>query len=153
MIRGPHCPHAKQAEMIPGVSPIRRCTLHREEGSVSPVYPSEVDAHLMEAGMKLGPQTVRPTTSQKDAPRIVSPEEGLEYRVPYGAVPEIELRGSVDGESRRVYWYVNGELLGEAEPGRPVFWNAVPGVATVRLVDSFGQSDVKRVKVVVQEEP
>jgi len=64
-------------------------------------------------------------------------DEGIEYRAPFGRDIELELRANVDGEARRVYWYADGQLIGESEPGRSLFWQPQAGTTTIRGLDSF----------------
>ncbi len=151
MLRSDRCPHAKQALMIPGVSPIRTCNVHRETEHDPPIYPSEVTAHLVNAGLKLGVAAERRSDFEKIPPRIISPEEGVEYRVQFGMEPEIEFRANVDGEARKLFWYIDGTLLGETDPSRSFFWRARPGSFVVRAVDSLGASDAVRIRVQAQE--
>ncbi|HYD49700.1 MAG TPA: penicillin-binding protein 1C [Terriglobales bacterium] len=145
------CPHAKQGLIIPGVSPIKLCEVHRS-GADAAVFPSEVDAHYASAGLRLSGTMQRAVTATaKLAPRVISPEEGLEYRSQLGKPIELELRANVDGEVRQLHWYVDGEWIGESPPGRSLFWRATPGARTIRVLDSLGGSDAVRVKILPQE--
>lgn len=146
-----NCPHHKKALVIPGVSPIERCNIHRNGTEGEAIYPSEVSAHFYNVGVNLSPTAPKITAVEKQPPRIVSPEQGVEYRAEYGKETEIELRANVDGESREVFWYVDGALIGQTVPGRSLFWKAHAGASTIRAIDSFGQSDAVKVKVAVQE--
>lgn len=152
LVRTESCPHGKHALVVPGVSPIKTCDVHRSgESGVIAVRSSEVTAHLMEEGLQLGLRKAVASSARKIAPRIVSPERGVEYRTELGKDTELELRANLDGEAARVYWYVDGELVGDSEPAKPVFWRATPGVMTIRAVDSFGGSDAVKIKILPQE--
>ena len=91
------------------------------------------------------------SVTPKRPPRILTPEEGVEYRWQFGKETELELRADVDGEASRVFWYVDGNLIGETPPGRSLFWEATTGNRTIRVLDSFGASDAVRISVTPQE--
>ena len=144
LVRTESCPHGKHALVVPGVSPIKTCDVHRSgESGVIAVRSSEVTAHLMEEGLQLGLRKAVASSARKIAPRIVSPERGVEYRTELGKDTELELRANLDGEAARVYWYVDGELVGDSEPAKPVFWRAI----------GFSKSTVKAPKILRSTTP
>ena len=45
-----------------------------------------------------------------------------------------------DADSRRVYWFVDAELVGTSGSGETLFWSARPGTFLVRAVDDQGRA-------------
>lgn len=147
-----NCPHQKRALIIPGVSPIRECDIHRDGGHEKSIYSSEIAVHFQNVGINLGGHLPISTSGRKSPPRIISPEEGVEYRAKFGSDTELELRARIDGEASGAFWYADGSLIGRSEPGRPLFWKAKAGKVTIRVIDSFGLSDAVTINVTPQEQ-
>ncbi len=175
-IPGPHCPRAISTWFIPGVSPIAVCDIHREvlvdgrsglracrEGpqAVSKVFefwPTDLLKIFRQAGM---PRRLPPgwepscgivAEARGRPPQITSPLQGIEYNVrSSGANDAIPLSAVADADALKLYWFVDGKLVGQAADGRPLFWPAAPGRYTVRVVDDQGRSDSRDLLVTLAD--
>ena len=93
------------------------------------------------------------------APRIRSPQRSLVYHAPapgdegVGVGVPVEVEGSVpfsavvDGDARRMFWFVDQRLVATARPGERYFWTPRPGRFTVRVVDDLGRAAVETIRV------
>ena len=168
---GPFCPRQSLSWFIPGVSPIARCEVHREvlvdrgsgrrlcrarEGAARAVHefwPSDLRRLFARAGLpRREPPPYEPDCSPAmpspgRPPAIGSPLEGVAYLVRPGAGERVALNASADADAQRLSWFVDRELVGRSEPGRPLWWTARPGRYTVRVVDERGRSDSRQLLV------
>lgn len=172
----PRCPHRTQVSIIPGVSPIRKCDIHREvhvvratglracavdpsrtEPRVYEVWPSDL-AHLFErAGLaRRQPPPYEPRCELAQVgqgpakpPEMTSPQDGLVYNVRPSDLeaPTIPLTAVADADVRELRWFVDNEFLGSGGNGRPMFWKPVPGTHRVRVVDDRGHGDSATIQV------
>jgi len=163
-LRSPWCPHGKTGWIIPGVSPIKTCAVHRqifvnpanglrlcrgEEARGQPQVAEFWDSDVLElfrlAGLRRNPPPpfAKPCDDLAggDAgarpPSIVSPLAGLGYPVRADGSSAIEFSSVSDGGRRRLFWFVDDAYVGE---GGTVFWPGKPGQFVVRVVDDQGQS-------------
>lgn len=163
-LRSPWCPHGKTGWIIPGVSPIKTCAVHRqvfinpanglrlcrgEEGSGQPQIAEFWDSDVLELFRLAGVRRATPPPFAKpcedlaggDAgahpPTIVSPLAGMGYPIRAGGNSRIEFSGISDGGRHRLFWFVDDTYVGE---GNTVFWPGKPGQFAVRVVDDQGQS-------------
>ncbi|NMO15373.1 penicillin-binding protein 1C [Pyxidicoccus fallax] len=173
-IPGPHCHRKTSTWFIPGTSPIRACDVHREilvdtrtglrscapgpttRAEVFEFWPSDLLRLFQKAGL---PRRVPPRedascglehgASEGTPPRITTPEEGVDYNVRASATgPQtVPLVVVTDADVRRVFWFVDEQLVGTAPRGEPLHWAARPGTYIVRAVDDRGRSDVRTLRV------
>jgi len=173
--RSPWCPHGKTGWIIPGVSPIKTCAVHRrifvnpanglrlcrgEEGRGAPRVAEFWDSDVRELFRLAGVRRDPPPPFEKpcedleggDAgahpPSILSPQAGLSYPVRPGGNSAIEFSGVSDGGRRRLFWFVDDTYVGE---GGTVFWPGRPGQFVVRVVDEQGQSAARVLTAVAVE--
>jgi penicillin-binding protein 1C len=173
-LAGEHCPHRRKGLIVPGVSSLRTCVVHREvlidvatgqrvcDESYRGVVRREVmevwDSDLLKlfelAGlsrrtpppfMQICPAPDAETRGAR-APQILSPQEGVVYQLRPHQESErrIELSAVRDGGRSALFWFIDDELVGE---GESVFWSGRPGSFTVRVVDDQGQVAVRTVQV------
>lgn len=163
----PSCPHKKETLFIPGVSPIKTCTIHREilidKGSglrrcsnigegvrkVFEFWPTDLLNLFTEAGLKrnLAPEFEQgcggmPTISPI---LIISPEATVEYALEEDQ--EIAFQATTDAQSRQLFWFLDNSLVGTSKSTDTFFWRSKPGDYKVRVVDEFGDSNETRLKV------
>ncbi|MCK9605064.1 MAG: penicillin-binding protein 1C [Methylomonas sp.] len=158
------CPYKKTGWMIPGVSPIQACTLHRpirinpvnglrqcpEEESAGETRVAEFwDSDELEAFRQSGvrrdipPAFERPCAqiSASDAatepPKIVSPQAGVSYPVRAGQPGSIEFSAVSSAGKSRLFWFVDDHFAGE---GATLLWPAKPGNYQVVVVDGQGRA-------------
>jgi penicillin-binding protein 1C len=148
MVATKHCAHKKWATLIPGVSPIQECDVHRGDSETH--YSSEVNVHLASIGIhRLRMKSLRKSPITHP-PRIISPEAGVEYCLTKTHGQEIPLQVSLDGEAESVFWYADGTLLGSAKAGEIFYWTPTVGTYIIRAVDSLGLGDAVKVTISVQ---
>ena len=166
---GPACPRRITTWFIPGVSPIATCTVHREV-SIDPrtglrscdpavgrrevfeFWPSDLLKLFRTAGIpRRVPPPFAPECARADAngiaPRISSPQPTLSYDVPATGSAEIPFSAVADADARRLFWFVDDALVGVADAGETLFWQARRGEHVVRVVDDQGRSDEHNLSV------
>ena len=163
-LRSPWCPHGKTGWIIPGISTIKTCAVHRQihinpstglrlcrgdEGSSQPRVAEFWDSDVLELFRLAGVRRDTPPPFEKpcddleggDAgahpPAIISPLAGLTYPIRADGNSAIEFSSVSDGGRRRLFWFVDDTYVGE---GKTVFWPGRPGQFIVRVVDEQGQS-------------
>ncbi|QSQ23338.1 penicillin-binding protein 1C [Pyxidicoccus parkwayensis] len=173
-IPGAHCHRKTSTWFVPGVSPIRACDVHREvlvdtrtglrtcvpgpstRTQVFEFWSSDLLRLFQKAGL---PRRVPPAedatcgleqrASAGTAPQITTPEEGVDYnlRVSAKEPQTVPLAVVTDADVRRVFWFVDEQLVGTAPRGEPLHWAARPGTYVVRAVDDQGRSDARTLTV------
>lgn len=166
-VPGPFCPTTTMLT-IPGTTRLSRCAMHRRifvdaatgeqvageclrDRAHRPVLltvePAEMVAWMIARGQQVN--AVPPLSAgcgaipDRDPPRIVSPDAATPYVVRRDAPAEhqrIALTARVAADVRRLYWYQDGELVGAAGVGEPVFVAARPGSHRLVVVDDTGRS-------------
>jgi len=172
---GPHCSHTVQTRVIPGVSPIDACDVHRlvhldHEGhrrceavpgvthdEVFEVWPSDVARQFERAGLarRVLPPAAEGCAASDDPrsgeppPRILSPQPEMTYELRRDKAEEarLPLVAHADGAVRSVTWFSGSEVLGTVAPGKPLEWAAPSGRHELRVVDDRGR--VARVSITV----
>jgi penicillin-binding protein 1C len=158
------CPHGKDGWIIPGVSPIKTCTLHRPirinpanglrlcpedngpgETRVAEFWDSDELEAFRQAGVRRDnpPPFEHPCADTEaggaggEAPKIVSPQAGVSYPVRGGQAGNIEFSAIAAGGRHRLFWFVNDDFMGD---GATVLWPAKPGRFEIVVVDEQGRS-------------
>lgn len=158
------CPHTKQGWIIPGISPIKSCALHRPirinpanglrrcpedqspaETRVAEFWDSDELEAFRQAGVRrdIPPAFERPCvqTAGGDtamaAPGITSPQAGVSYPVRAGLRNNIEFSAVTSAGNSRLFWFVDDQFAGE---GTTVLWPAKPGRFQVVAVDGQGRA-------------
>lgn len=163
-LRSPWCPHGKTGWIIPGVSPIKICAVHRQihvdpasgrrlcRGDekrgipqVAEFWDSDVLMLYRLAGLRREPppafakpcDDLAGTDSGAHPPSITSPQASMTYPIRDGGQDTIEFSSISAGDRRHLFWFVDDAYVGE---GATVHWPAKPGHFVVRVVDAQGQS-------------
>ena len=163
-LRSPWCPHGKTGWIIPGVSPLKTCEVHRQihvnpatglrlcrgdESRDQPLVAEFWDSDVRELFRLAGVRREAPPPFEKpcadlaggDAgshpPTILSPQPGLAYPLRADGQSKVEFAAVSDGGRHRLFWFVDGAYIGE---GNSLLWPGKPGRFTVRVVDEQGQS-------------
>ncbi len=158
------CPHGKEGWIIPGVSPIKTCALHKpirinpanglrlcpEDDSPGEIRVGEFwDSDELEAFRQAGVRRDIPppyqhhcatnenTASTGEAPKIISPQAGVSYPARSGQRNGIEFSAVSAGGSRRLFWFVDDHFVGE---GNTVLWPARPGRFDIVVADDQGSA-------------
>jgi len=165
---GRYCPHTLTSWFIPGVSPIRVCTVHRAAAvdvatgmrscrgipqrtrmAVFEFWPSDLLAIFRTAGISLKEPPPFAEACSLDqraasglAPEITSPQSDLVYAVRSEQPLDhrIPLNAVADGDVRQLYWFVGNRYVGASEPGRPLMWTPQSGAFDIRVVDDHGRA-------------
>ena len=174
------CQHRTQGWFIPGVSPIRPCSLHREilvdaatglrvarDDGTRPVrreihecWPPDMLELFRQAGL---PRRGAPAFAEGEAassladgegrPRIVSPIMKRTYtlRAHDATKQTIPLRAETAAGVRQVFWFAGTEFIGSASPIESLLWKATPGTWKLQALDDHGRSSVCEVRVEMVE--
>lgn len=165
---GPYCPTAISEIYLPDRSPDKECQFHQaiqiddltglrlppdyagERKSHTKVYlqwPARVGSWMEASGspperipqLLPGWQGLLPGAS----PVIRSPSQDCQYRLREGidrTYQKICLEASAGSDVHRLYWFIDGELLGTVKPGERLFYLPVPGRHRLVCQDDFGRS-------------
>jgi penicillin-binding protein 1C len=172
---GAFCRRRSRAPVIPGVSPIAPCAVHREllvdaatgrracrrEGARPEVFefwPSDLLRLFRQAGIarRVPPPYadgcgLTERAGRGLAPAIASPLSGVTYYARPGASEPIPFSATSDADARELWWFVDGAFVGRSPSGRPFFWTPRPGRALVRVVDDQGRADARVLEVALSE--
>ena len=167
------CKHCVTDWFIPGVSPIKSCTLHRDvlveaatglritcdDGTrtirheVHEFWPPDMLALFREAGLPrreppAWSQDERPTDGGK-GPRIVSPITKRTYTMSasQGSRKSIPLRAETSAGVQQVFWFAGEQYLGSSKPVEAFSWSPTPGDWQIQALDDHGRSATCSVKV------
>ena len=174
---GPHCGTVVTDLYLTNASPVTTCSFHRStlldaatgyrlppdrvagRSVVEKTYvnwPPRVAAWFKQNGYPLEelppllPETHK--TLPGAGPEINSPAAGSHYYLRPG-IPEefqkIALEAAAGSEVRKLYWFVDGVLLGTTAPGETLFYLPKPGKHQVVCEDDHGRSS--RVELVISE--
>ncbi len=171
---GPHCPRTTRSWFIPGVSPIKVSSVYRaididrrtglrscgKDDDTEPVvyefWPSNLHAVFRRAGIAIRrPPPWSPgcgldeTSTTGFAPRIRSPQRSLVYHAAPSGTGQgnVLFSAVVDGDVRRMFWFVDHRLVASTAPGENYFWTPRTGQFTVRVVDDLGRADSETIRV------
>jgi penicillin-binding protein 1C len=170
------CTQTRWEAYIPGVSPTKSCSIHREicvdsesgclvcsrcrsegqyETRTVEWWPSQVAMFLASNHTPPAPipphNPACPTFGTTEPPRIVAPQPGLEVHIRPGIPLEdqqIALSGSVSRACGEMYWFLNGDLIWRGPPGAPAFLVPTAGDHRLCLKDDAGRTATTRLVVV-----
>ena len=158
------CTQHVEGWFIPGVSPIKTCSVHREvlvdaaSGLRVPVddgtrrlrrevyefWPSEFLTLFDRAGIprRIPPPLLRDTGSELASragqkPVIVSPSN---KEILLAATKMIPLRAKTDGDVREIFWFAGTQFVGKAAANQVLEWTALAGDYEITALDDHGRS-------------
>lgn len=173
-----YCPAQEKAGFIPGVSPIKKCHIHRlihvdkrtglracqpgksSKPSVYEFWPSDLLAVFSEAGIaRRLPPPFLPECRQRNfsvvgvKPRISSPLSNVSYIFRSGKQQDqtIAFSAITDADVKTLYWFINESYLGKTAAGVPYYWLSRPGTYNVRVIDDHGRADLRKLNVEVAD--
>ncbi len=172
---GRYCPVTAPGWFIPGISPIKVSTVHRAvpidrasgrracyfdpattRREVFEFWPSDLLKIFRQAGVKrrLPPPFLQACTLEQQAsggaaPKITSPSAAITYTLRTDRLAEerIAFEAVSDGDVKRLYWFVDNRLAGQARAGELFFWPAAAGDFTVSVLDDHGRSNEVAIRV------
>ena len=160
----PWCPHGKSGWIIPGISPLKTCAIHRQirinranglrlcqgdkhpgEDHIAEFWDSDELEMFRQAGVRrdIPPPFDQPCDdtaanhTDVNPPKIVSPQSGLSYPARLGQQSSIEFSAISGGGRHRLFWFLDDNFIGE---GETIHWLSKPGRFLIAVVDDQGQS-------------
>ncbi len=165
---GAHCPRSLPGWFIPGTSPLKVNTIHRQipvlvanglracthrppetRLAVHSFWPSELQAIFHRAGLiQHGPPpfgepcSLEQQAAHGDPPQIRNPQHGLSYTLHSGPVEHnlIPLQASSEAGVERLYWFADQRLIGHVASGETLYWSAEVGDWQLTVSDDHGRS-------------
>jgi penicillin-binding protein 1C len=158
------CTQRVEGWFIPGVSPIKTCSVHREilvdaaSGLRVPVddgtrklrrevyefWPSEFLTLFERAGIprRVPPPFIQGTGCELASragqkPVIVSPNN---KEILLAATKTIPLRAKTDGDVREIFWFAGKQFVGKAASNQVLEWTALAGDYEITALDDHGRS-------------
>ncbi len=140
------CPERVEDLAIRGISSQAGCRVHRcIEGDVTENWPTDVAAFLARKGMSAGAATEgHHQAGVERTVRIVSPHTGDAFRwmgQESHSSQQVALLGHSSRSSDTLYWFIDGEFLGEIDAGNPLMWTLKVGTHRALCVGEDGKSD------------
>ena len=168
MLPSSHCPSSKFDYYIPSVSPNSVCTIHKEvyvdKGTGSALcshcrvgrthrrvvyeeWPVSIGTWLKRSGFAI-PEMPSHFSGciglvAGYRPIVSSPTEDSEYQIRAGIPLEnqkILLQASVSNRTKKVFWFLNGQLIFSGDSAEQVFLTPVAGKHRLTCVDDEGRS-------------
>jgi len=175
---GPFCPNLIDTWFIPGKSPIKHCTIHRQvfvdsktglrtspddskniETLVCEFWPSDILKIFEQAGIpRRLPPPYDPTlmlescsSTSGNAPQIISPNSALTYNFRINSIKDqtIPFTAVTDADVKQIYWFADSSYLTRKNAGENYFWKPKIGHSVIRVVDDHGRSDSQSINVEV----
>jgi penicillin-binding protein 1C len=166
------CPQTTSTWYLPGVSPIKLSTIHRQitidsrtgkvacppfgasqtRTEVFEYWPSDLAQLFAQAGMprRQAPENhclEQDAAASDNVPGITSPLTGTTYTLRRNT-QSVPLAANLSADSRRVYWFVNSSYVGAGDAGIAIGWMpAQSGRYTVLAVDDQGRSSSRELNV------
>lgn len=168
------CHDTEKVWFIPGKSPIKTDTIHREIAidtktglrvcqfdhhtrfEIYEFWSSDLLRIFTRAGIKrrIPPPynsscVLNAKGGEGFSPQIISPQTELNYIARIGSEKEttIPFTAVVDADVRNLHWFLNETYMGKTTRDQTFLWQAKPGNFMVRVVDDYGRSDVRGMKV------
>lgn len=172
-----HCPHRIKGWFIPGVSPIKTCSVHEEifidprsgyrianindvpdaRREVWEVWPSDMQVLFKYAGL---PRRTPPpfaaerggaiTAVSRDGLEMTSPRQGIEYHLRLDEQNQsVPLQANAAASVQSIYWFANKTYLGSSAPGETFLWRPTPGTFQINAVDDRGASVTRSLIVAI----
>ncbi len=176
MLPNRNCQDKEKVWFIPGKSPIKVDTIHREIAidsrtgfracefnqytrfEVFEFWSSDILAIYKRAGMqhRSPPEfnancRLQTQNSEGLSPQIISPQTEVRYvaRIATDNHTLLPLTTVVDADVKNVYWFINENFVGKTSRDKPLLWHATPGHFVVRVVDDYGRSDARDINVIL----
>lgn len=169
-----YCKETESVWFIPGKSPIKTDSVHREVAidsetnlrschfnkntrfEIFEFWPSDLLKIFKRAGIERRIPPPYDPHCQIDtkigigfAPQITSPQTEIKYvtRMTIEKNTTIPLSAVVDADVSHLYWFINESFIGKTQRNKSFLWHATSGKYVVRVVDDYGRSDARNVKV------
>jgi penicillin-binding protein 1C len=177
MLPTKYCPDTEPVWFIPGKSPIKTDTIHREIAidtktglracqfdkntrfDVFEFWSSDLLKIYKRAGIqrRIPPAyntscALNSKVGEGFSPQIVSPQTEVKYIARMGENHHtlLPLTAVVDADVSHVYWFLNEQFIGKTTRDKSILWPARPGKFIIRVVDDYGRSDAREVTVQIE---
>ena len=167
------CARTVETPFIRGVSPIDRCDVHQAvfidnssglrvrdylEGKtrreVYEIWPSDLMAIFAKAGLprRTPPPFAKASASEGSVdsgarPLISSPLNGGEYILGEEG-EEMPFVCSIPSDSSKLFWFLDGSIIGTTARGGNLYWKPRPGEFVLRVADEHGRSSSSKFRMV-----
>jgi penicillin-binding protein 1C len=175
---GRFCPQTAFSWFIPGVSPLKISTIHREvlvdkktglracrykenetEKRVFEFWPKDILKLFEEAGIRKKPIPrylpdceIEDISHQGIPPEIVLPVAHISYYiVPSESTAQVPLQASTDADARQVFWFIDDVFVGSSRHYESLVYPLAQGKHFVQAVDDLGRSSSVEIQVVLGE--
>lgn len=172
-----YCKDTEKVWFIPGKSPIKTDTIHREVAidtktglrtchfdqntrfDIYEFWSSDLLKIFKRTRIqrRLPPPydascTVSSKSTEGFIPQITSPQTQVNYVARMASLKStiIPFTAVVDADVRNLYWFLNEAYLGKTTRDQSFLWEAKPGNFVVRVVDDEGRSDARDLKVTLE---
>ena len=170
-----HCPSSQKGWFIPGKSPIKLSSIHREiyidkktgkracryhpattEKSVYEFWPSDLIKLFKQAGIaKRQPPAYLSSCSLNTlsrsglAPDITSPSDLVSYTIRASNEQDesIPFTAVTDSDAKFLYWFVDNRFIGKTKRDEPLFWHPEVGQFKVSVIDDLGRGNNQTISV------
>jgi penicillin-binding protein 1C len=170
------CPDTMLSDFIPGVSPITKCSIHREvyidtatglrtnrneaPGVIKTVreyWPTDMLEQFRLAGL---PRILPPPlesdeatmglSSQGSPPAIISPLAGGTYIIRRANRKNnlIPLTAVSDADTSELFWFANNLFIGKTAPGGRLEWKPAAGIYSISVLDDIYRSQT--IEIIVE---
>ncbi|MDE0297403.1 MAG: penicillin-binding protein 1C [Candidatus Poribacteria bacterium] len=168
MLPSSYCTRSKHDYFIPSVSPNTVCTIHKGiyidertgaslcshcrvgrtyRRTVFEEWPAAIGTWLKRNGSAIPqiPSHLSTCTGlvAGHSPIVISPAQNSEYQIRSGIPLEdqkISLQASVSNRTKRVFWFLDGQLIFSGDPAEKVFLTPVVGKHRLTCIDDEGRS-------------
>lgn len=172
-----YCKDTEKVWFIPGKSPIKSDTIHREIAidvktglracrfdqntrfEIYEFWSSDLLKIFKRAGIqRRTPPPYNPSCTMGSksiegfSPQISSPQTHVNYIVRLESRETIiPLAAVVDADVRSLYWFLNETFIGKTTRDKSLLWHAKPGKFVIRIVDDYGRSDARDINISVEK--
>lgn len=171
-----YCQQTELTWFIPGKSPIKTDTIHREVAidkktglrtchfdqdtkfDIYEFWSSDLLKIFKEAGIQ---RRVPPPYDSNCSligygglsPQVTSPQMQLSYVIRANSLDatSIPFSAVTDADVNILYWFLNDSYLGKSRRDQPYLWHAKAGKFIVRVVDDHGRSDARDLVVKMEK--
>ncbi|MBI3117458.1 MAG: penicillin-binding protein 1C [Candidatus Hydrogenedentes bacterium] len=146
----PWCP-AQRAARLPARQYLnRRCDVHRLPGVGKTVLARWPGSPLRWDLARIGlphPVDVPETSGEAVALQITAPADQAEYILTGEEAGDQVMLGASTQQSSTLYWYLDGQFLGQSSPGKPVLLALETGAHELSCMGPSGETDCVRFNV------
>lgn len=171
-----YCPHLQEAFYQPGVSPIKKCNIHRpvlinqitglrscgelsakNKIEVYEFWPSDLSHLFAKAGIHRKPPPEyeahcesQTSLLQGQAPQITSPGHHVSYLQSLSLGPDkntLTLQAVADGDAKELYWFIDKDFIGKSKTNESLNYIPQVGRHIISVIDDKGRSDHRTIQV------